>query len=395
MTAQLKIRKHKINLKCPSHIVKVLLWCFLIIGARLYAQTPISKSAIFDTQVPKDIQLKIVQALEILIYRVDNNKTFSSQIDSAGAALSTTMLGTIKGVGIYGNAKNDSLYSPQLINLHAIAAGQYSVSVAYIGNNTLMAIVNFEASIRAGSVVFSIPLFYLTRNWKTKKVGHIIYHYADNINVERAAIFNKKNTRIAEKLGLPTANFDFYLVDDYFDILKLLGYTYDSETAGHESDGFGPTNGYIFSIMHNEDFSHDVFHFYAEKVRAHSRNSAAEEGIAYSWGNAYYTDEHGEMMSQGQLVKLLKQYLQQNPGAGLLDLFYKNPPILPLKTKVRSLLASLISDEVERRKGIAGIKTLIDCGSGDDNYFMAVNKLIGINAANFNIEVKRLLENYN
>jgi hypothetical protein len=78
-----------------------------------------------------------------------------------------------------------------------------------------------------------------------------------------------------------------------------------------------------------------------------------------------------------------------------LDLFYKNPMILPFKTKVRSLLASLISDEVERRKGITGVKTLIDCNAGDDNYFMAVNKLIGINPANFNVEVKRLLENYN
>ncbi|MEP6613760.1 MAG: hypothetical protein ABJA76_17785 [Mucilaginibacter sp.] len=305
------------------------------------------------------------------------------------------MFGTIKGIGIYGNAKNDSLYSPQLINLHAIGAGKYFVSVAYIGNNTLKAIVNFEATIRADAVLFSIPLFYLTRNWKTKKLGHIIYHYADNINLERASIFNKKSTRIAEKLGLPPENFDFYLVDNYFDILKLLGYAYDSEAAGHENDGVGPTGGYIFSIMHNEDFSHDVFHFYAEKVRTRSRNGAAEEGIAYSWGNAYYTDEHGEMMSQGQLVKLLKQYLQQNSGGDLLGLFYKNPPVLPFKTKVRSLLASLISDEVERRKGIAGIKTLIDCGGGDDNYFMAVNKLIGINAANFDVEVKRLLENYN
>jgi hypothetical protein len=61
---------------------------------------------------------------------------------------------------------------------------------------------------------------------------------------------------------------------------------------------------------------------------------------------------------------------------------------------VRSLLASLISDEVERRKGITGIKALIDCGRGDDSYFKAVNQLIGVNVANFDVEVKRLLEAY-
>lgn len=216
------------------------------------------------------------------------------------------MFGTIKGIGIYGNAKNDSLYSPQLINLHANGSDQYFVSIASVGNNTLKAIVNFEAIIHADRIMFSIPLFYLTKNWKIKKVGHITYHYANDINFKRAAIFDKKNTRIAQKLGLPCESFDFYLVDNYFYILELLGYNYDSETAGRENDGFGPVNGFIFSIMHNEDFSHDLFHYYPEKVRTHSRNSAAEEGIAYSWGNAYCTDENGGMISQSQLVKLLR-----------------------------------------------------------------------------------------
>jgi hypothetical protein len=363
-------------------------------GSRLYGQTHVLNSKVFSSEVPKHIQLRIKRALDTLIYHIYNNKSITSEIDSTGAALSTTMFGSLKGIGIYGNVKNDSLYSPQLINLHANGSDQYIVSIAYIGNNTLKAIVNFEATIHADRIIFSIPLFYLTRNWKIKKVGRITYHYADHVNLKRATIFNKNNTRIADKLGLPSENFDFFLVDNYFDILELLGYSYDSETAGHENDGFGPVNGFVFSIVHNEDFSHDLFHYYAEKVRTHSRNSAAEEGIAYSWGNAYYTDENGEMISQRQLVNLLKQYLLNKSNISLLDLFNKNPSIFPSKAKVRSLLASLISDEVERRKGIIGIKALIDCGGGDDCYFKAVNQLIGVNVANFDVEVKRLLEIY-
>lgn len=393
MKKAIKLRK-KTNLKPLNQLVRILLLGLLTTGPHLYAQTPLVNSAAFNSTVPIDIQLRLKQAFDTLIFRIHTNKSIASEIDSTGAALSTAMFGTIKGTGIYGNKKNDSLYSPQLINLHSTGADQYSISVAYLGNNTLKAMVNLKATIHSGRILFAIPLFYLTRNWKIKKVGHITYHYADHINLKRAAIFNKKNTRIAEKLGLSPENFDFYLVDNYFDILGLLGYGYDSETTGHENDGFGPISGYIFSIMHNEDFSHDLFHYYAEKVRTHLRNSAAEEGIAYSWGNAYYTDEHGEMISQGQLVKLLKDYLSKNPDTSLFDLFHKNPPIFPSKTKVRSVVASLISDEVERREGLTGIKSLIDCGPGDDSYFRTVNQLIGINVANFNIEVKRLLGNY-
>jgi hypothetical protein len=386
---------YKTNLKSASQICSILLWGLVMTGSRLYSQSPLVNSTVFRTNVPKETQLRLEQALDTLIYHIHHNQSITSEVDSTGIELNKTMFGTIKGIGIYGNKKNDSLYSPQLTGLYVIGAGQYFISVAYVGNNTLKAIINFVATVHPDDIRFSIPLFYLTRNWQIKKVGRITYHYVDHINMERAVLFNKKNTRIAEKLGLPPQSFDFYLVDNYLETLRLLGYSYDSETAGLENDGFGPVNGYIFSISHNEDFSHDLFHEYASKVRTHTRNNAAEEGIGYSWGNPYYTDEHGEMISRDHLVKLLKEYLLRNPDTSLLDLFNKNPPILPSKTKVRSLLASLISDEVERRRGVAGIKLLIDCGRGDDSYFKVTDQLVDINASNFNTMVRSLLEKYN
>jgi hypothetical protein len=194
---------------------------------------------------------------------------------------------------------------------------------------------------------------------------------------------------------LKPEKFDFYLCDNYQEILRLLGYEYDSESVGITNEGYGVDVGTIFSIMHNEDFSHDLFHYYSGKFRKNiPRNFAAEEGIAYSWGNAYYADDKGEMITQQQLVKVFKIYLQQHPQAGLLELFRKNPFIFYSQTKVRSLISSLICDQVERKKGLVGIKSLIDCGSGDDNYFIVVNNLVGINTANFDSRVMSLLANY-
>jgi uncharacterized membrane protein len=214
------------------------------------------------------------------------------------------------------------------------------------------------------------------------------------MKLKRAMIFDQKNSQIATKLGLQPEKFDFYLCDNYQDILHLLGYGYDSESAGFVTDGYGVDEGTIFSIMHNEDFSHDLFHHYSGKVRKNARNSAADEGMAYTWGNAYYTDDHGEAITQQQLMKTFKEYLRQHPQASLLELFSKNPMIFDHQTKVRSLISSLICDEVERTKGVAGIKELIDCGRGDDNYFRIVNELVGINTANFDVKVRILVEKY-
>jgi hypothetical protein len=122
-----------------------------------------------------------------------------------------------------------------------------------------------------------------------------------------------------------------------------------------------------------------------------------EEGIAYSWANAFYAKANGDMIYQEELVQDLKKYLKENPQTSLLELFNKNPTIfvdLPVKVKVRSVIASLLCDEVEKQKGNEGIRTLIKCGPGEDDFFNSLNQLIRINKANFDIETGKLLANY-
>lgn len=360
------------------------------------AQTPISRNIVLSNQVPAETQSKLLSALDTLLNHASKGNIDTNQIYPAGRALSLSVFNSLKGIENKGSALN--FYTPELINLYPVDARHYFISVAFINGaaagNSLRAIVNFVAVIRNGHIVFSIPLYELTRGWRVTRAGNITYHYPDHINLTRAKKFNQTNSRIAVKIGLAAEKFDFYLCDNYQDILRLFGYEYDSASAGKFDEGYGPDEGTIFSIRHNEDFSHDAFHYYAAKVRTTDRNSAAEEGIAYSWGNAYYTDDQGAMITQRQLVNQLKQYLQQHPGTSLLELFYKNPAIFPFRTKVRSLIASLVADEVERRKGIEGVRALINCGKGDDRYFSVVKQMIGINPGNFDAEAGRLVAGY-
>lgn len=367
----------------------------LLASLSIRAQTPVAFSTDPHGEVAAETQRTIVRALDSIFAQINGSGT--SPTDPSGTtALSLSVLNSLKGIEANEQDNDAHYYKPRLINLYPIAGDTYLISLSFAGNaaatNPLRAIVSLVCAVRDEQVTFNIPVYYLTRNWKTAKVGNIRYHYPDKVNRKRAKQFNRSNTRIAGKLGVEPEQFDFYLCDNYQQILHLLGYEYDSTAAGKTTDGYGVDGGTIFSIMHNEDFSHDVFHYYAAKIRTHARNSAAEEGIAYSWGNAYYTDEHGEMIGQQQLVKALKAYLRQHPQASLFDLFNKNPSIFVNQTKVRSLLSSLICDEVERRKGIAGIKALIDCGKGDEQYFRVVSESTGITPENFDREVMSLLD---
>jgi hypothetical protein len=377
---------------------RLLLIIFLLFVCRaIYAQTPIDRSVELKTSASADTRLKLLDALDTLLLHINIKKIDSAEINPIGRSLSLSIFRDLKDIENNKQAK-EGYYKPQLINLYPVNGSKYIISLAYVNAGTpgarIRMIFNFIAALDSNKVTFSIPVYYITHNWKTTKVGNITYHHPDNINIPRAKGFDKKNTEIALKLGLKPEQFDFYLCNNYQEIMHLLGYEYDNEYAGFVTDGYGVDAHTIFSTMHNEDFSHDTFHYYSGKFRKNARNSAADEGVAYSWGNAYYTDKNGEMITPKQLIPQLKQYLLEHPHISLLELFYKNPLIFTEQTKVRSLLSCIICDEVERQKGIAGIKELLNCGSGDNNFFMAVNKLTGLNTANFDEKVTKLVENY-
>ncbi|MEL7222419.1 MAG: hypothetical protein AAGJ93_13945, partial [Bacteroidota bacterium] len=161
----------------------------------------------------------------------------------------------------------------------------------------------------------------------------------------------------------------------------------------------------IFSVMNNEDFSHDLFHYYSGTIHDRSvRNWITEEGIAYSWGNAYYTRKDGEMAEQKELTQVLKQYLSQNKDINLLTLFENNfwtdtsgiyEQLAP-DFNVARLIASLVCDEVYNQHGMKGLNKLLTIGARPnhfDPFFQSINDLIGVNRNNFHEKVSQLIKN--
>jgi len=341
---------------------------------------------------------KITVLLDTLLVQIREDRIGPELLQPENATLSRAIFSSLKGM-----EDKDSLpgfYKIQLLNLYPVGSGQYLLSLAYTGCGpggvpVIKTIFSLSATLKNGTTVFSVPLHHLTGNWKIKTVGKVTYHYPDTIRLKRAIAFDKKNTLIAGKLGLPPEQLHFYLCANYQEALQLMGYTYDWSAAGRTRDGYGVEANTIFATMGNEDFSHDLFHFYAEKIRTNKRNSAAEEGLAYSWGNAYYTSAKGEMIGQRELIPHLRTYLSTHPETSALEVFSKNVrgfSPLAKEASLRSTIASLLSDEVEKRKGIPGVIELINCGAGDDNYFKCLDTLIQVNRTNFNEKVLALMK---
>ncbi|MGC4128265.1 MAG: hypothetical protein QM564_01615 [Bergeyella sp.] len=349
-----------------------------------------------------ETEKQIIQSLETLFSQIEDEKIDTAFIGSQNRELTIATLGYLKGNEDDTENKITDFYKRQIINIYPVSKNQYTVTAAYIGEKqnelpVLKTVFSLTANVENNKITFTLPLSYLTRNWKSKTIGNITYHFPDEINAKRAKQFNLKNTVIANKLKLQPDKLDFYLCENYQHIIKLLGYDYDLASNGKTRNGYGVDGKTIFSVMHNEDFSHDLFHYYSAKIRKNKPNRNAEEGVAYIWGNAYWTKSDGENITQKELVSSLKNYLKQNPETSLIELFDKNPKILNEladEVSVKSTLAGLICDDIERKKGTDGIITLLNCGSGEENFFNATKKLVNIDRSNFNTELMKLINDY-
>ncbi len=297
----------------------------------------------------------------------------------------------------------DNFYAPQLINLYPISNTQFNLTIAWLGAEQDEPELHLIYELIAtndedGNFSFACPLDHKTRHWKTETVGLTTYYFKEDFNRERAQTFARKNKAMAEKFGLEAEGFQFYLCDHYQELIQLLGFVFDAKETSKFRNGHGVDEGHIFSIMNNEDFSHDVFHYYSGKInKRENRNWITEEGLAYSWGNAYWTDPNGDMITMEHLVPALQSYLKRHPEESYYSLFQANAKIftdLAPEASAKSTISAIICDEVERQHGKVGVDKMINCGRSSkesDNYFKAIGEMLDIDRENFNERVSKLV----
>lgn len=383
---------------------KLLTLTFLFICFTATAQKYVVKPSYVKNTMDSTTTAQFNKSLNGFYAQVEKGKLTDKWLTPKNADFTKSLFEELEKYEKGKNKVRSKVWDKQLINIYPISKNKYFLAIAYTYNSSsypvLLYKIDLVATKTGDEFTFSVPLDYLTRYWKTKKVGNITYHFRGKLNKKTAKRFNKKNTSIAKKLGVQPEKLDFYMTDDFQEISTLLGFRYSAYTNGKYRDGYGVDTKTIFAIDGNEDFSHDLFHYYSGKTNKHDdRNWITEEGAAYLWGNAYYTDKNGEMVTMKRLDAALKKYLIENPNANLFELFKNNAKIFPQiapEISVRSTMAALIVNKVEKEKGMTGVLKLINAGHKDklENFLKATNKLLGLNESNFNSRVRKLIEEY-
>lgn len=359
------------------------------------AQTQFKVAENLYSSLPDSLTNQIICSFDKLLMSIDKAQPDTTLIDMDDADLNRLFFTYLKEVE--GKDTIQNYFQARLINLYPVGNRQYMFTISYTKNDEIGRIHTFLAKESDGQVVFSNPLRYNTRQWKTTTVGTATYFFPDTIDMERAELFNRKNSLIAENLNLPVRNWDVYMCENFQEALQIQGCLYEFTSNGVFNSGWILDPKILFSCMNDEDFSHDVLHVYASQIRERkNRNANGECGLAYYWGNAYHSGVVGKAPNLDELVSALQQYLQSHEETKLLELFEKSPDVLaeygyPHPIHVNRIIAGVICKEIEQRKGTEGIIEMLKCGSGNDNLFKATEKLIGINRENFSEKVYHLI----
>lgn len=364
---------------------------FVLVG---YSQTRFKLSSAFHSRLSVAKTDRIVGALDRLLFSIGAGKIDTTLLEPENIEFHYNFFRDLQGI-----ENKDTVagyFHPQLVNLYPLTETKCMLTLVLSKGDELGRIYNILVREKEGHLFFASPLYYNTRFWKTTTVGSVRYFFPDSIDMQRAELFDRKNKTIAQKLELPLRHWDVYLCQNFQEALNIQGCVYEYSRNGVVNSGYIVDPCTLFACMHDEDFSHDILHIYAAGIRGNQRNRIAECGLAYYWGNAYYTTPNAKSPALEELLPAFQKYLDEHKGAQLLSLFEKNPDVLaeygyPKPIEVNKIIAALICREIERKKGEKGIIELLKCGRGNNNFFRVVEQLIGLNHENFDSELRRLV----
>jgi hypothetical protein len=305
----------------------------------------------------------------------------------------SALLDEIKGMDYNNATKENDFFKPYLTNVVKISYDDFIVQFSYIGINVgqpvLRASFRLIAKKRDKQYYFSSPLTMNTAWWKTKMIDRITYHFKAELPAADAKAFQKTLYSDNQRLQIPNEPMQFYYCDNNAEVLQLLGIDYKADYNGvvndvftsHENNKNLTVNGYSDSLTRN--YAHDLWHNRLHSVVSVATiNRPVDEGCAYLYGGSWG-------ISWDKILAMFKKYAADNPNADWLALYISsqkltgdNKPIY-----IAYILNALIVQKIEKEQGFSAALPLISCGkrqTGDDNYFAALDKVAGINKANFN-----------
>jgi hypothetical protein len=386
-------------------IFSTLLFSFTVF---VFGQT---KPLIVPTNInlPKDtiIANHLIKSLNGFLSLKENPNKENTFVLKEDLLETSLLLDEMKGIEKSGKYKDDNFYKGYLTNVVQVDNDNFLIQFSYIGinENTPILVASFEilAKQKDNKFYFLSPLKNNAISWQSKKIGNCTFHFKNTLNTKVASEYVKSVAIFDKKLNAPQRQIEWYGCNDFPDVLKTIGVSYKLDYNGRSSTTFNTNENstlLLVSGADNTNFNsfdpHDLWH---ERLRnVYSRdiiNKPVDEGCAYLYGGSWG-------LSWEQILKSFKEKVASNPKTDWLALAsYEGNQLNFGESQQKHLMAdyvvnALLVEKIEKEKGFPAVVEFLCCGKnkkgGNENYFVVLEKLTGINKSNFNESVWALIK---
>jgi hypothetical protein len=359
--------------------------------------------------VPRDIRLttdsitkvQLINSLNGFLDQKEKPNRENTFVLKEDLLAMSALLDEFKGMDKNAKLKDDHFYKPYLTSAVDVGNNNFLIQLSYLGVDdstpVLHASFRLFAKKQGDQFYFYSPLKQNTLTWKVKKMGNINFHFKDTLNIAEARAYLKTVNSYDKRLKVPITPEEFYFCDNFPEVLQISGVDYESNYQGirfddltsHENNNTLEINGGYYGSQRfdRHDLWHDRLHIVMDRKTI---NRPVDEGCAYLYGGSWGT-------SWEEIVTMFKKYAADHPDADWLKLYVNDnklrddsKPIL-----IPYAINALIVQKIEKEKGFTPVMELLSCGprvTGDDNYFIALEKVGGISKADFNKVVGELVK---
>lgn len=314
------------------------------------------------------------------------------------------LLDEMRGIEKSGKYKDDFFFKPYLTNLVKLNDSEYYFQLSFIGvsENVPTLRASFELMIHKESdeFKFSSTLIRNTASWKTLKIGNCSFHYKNTINTKTAKDYEKWVALFDKKLNASDKLTDIYFGADLPELLKMIGVEYKLEYNSFDTNTTKAKSGNRLLIVDGSNdptFTtfdpHDLWHERLKNVVSSKIiNKPIDEGCAYLYGGSWG-------ISWKDILKRFNEKVANDKQINWLELYGKLDNFGESKEKhlmAEHVINALIVQKIEKEKGMPNVIEFVSCGKynkENENYFQALEKITGINKANFNEKVWELINN--
>ncbi|KFF19498.1 hypothetical protein [Flavobacterium hydatis] len=313
------------------------------------------------------------------------------------------LLDEMKAIEKSGKYKDENFYKGYLNNVVQLDNDSFFIQFSYIGINENKPILgaSFEilAKKRDDKFYFLSPLKRNTMTWQSKTIGNCVFHYKNTLNNKTASEYVKAVASFDAKLKPTSTKIEWYGCSDLPDLLQTIGVKYKINYNGNSSSNFNANENnttLLVSGANNTSFNsfdpHDLWHERVRNVYPRSAiNKPVDEGCAYLYGGSWG-------ISWKDILATFKEKIASNPNSDWLtsyEDFYNFGESKEKHLLVPYVVNALIVQKIEKEKGFPAVLELLSCGKyekGNENYFITLEKIIGINKSNYNESVWKLIK---